>query len=101
MAIDIQSEQTVPLSEAPAHIPGRPHVASVYRWTTQGVRGGIRLESIVVGGVRYTSIEAIQRFIERTTAASAGASVPPPKPTTRQREAAIRRAERALERAGV
>lgn len=101
MSIDIETERCIPLSQSPKHFPGRPNASTPYRWATVGVRGGIKLETIVVGGVRYTSIEAIARFIERTTAASAGASVPAPRPTTRQREAAIRRAERELAKAGI
>jgi len=100
MSIDFETERCIPIGEAPKHIPGRPSLASVYRWMTNGVRGA-RLETIVVGGQRFTSIEAIQRFIERTTANSPGASAPVPRPTSRQREAAIRKAERELERAGI
>ena len=101
MPIDIENERVIPIREAPKHIPGRPSLASVYRWMTDGVRGGVRLESIVVGGQRFTSLEAIGRFIRATTANSPGASAPVPRPTSRQREAAIRKAERELRAAGV
>jgi hypothetical protein len=100
MSIDIHTETIIPIAEAPKHFPGRPNVSSVYRWFGKGSRGA-RLETIVVGAKRFTSIEAIQRFIERTTANSPGASSPAPRPTTRQREAAIRRAERELAKAGI
>ena len=106
MPIDIENERVIPIREAPKHIPGRPNVSTAYRWMTDGVKVSgtnerVRLETVKVGGQRFTSIEAIQRFIARTTAASPGDSAPPPRPTTRQREAAIRQAERELERAGV
>ena len=101
MCIDIETERCIPLSQSPKHIPGRPNASTPYRWATVGVRGGIKLETIVVGGQRFTSIEAIARFIQRTTANSSGASAPAPRPTSRQREAAIRRAERGLRAAGV
>lgn len=100
MSIDIYSETMVPISEAPRHFPGRPNISSVYRWFQRGSRGA-RLETIVVGAKRYTSMEAIQRFVDATTANSPGASVPPSRPTSRQREAAIRRAERELDAAGI
>ena len=100
MSIDIHTERVIPISQAPKHFPGRPNVSSVYRWFGKGSRGA-RLETIVVGAKRYTSIEAIERFIERTTANSPGAALPPSRPTSRQREAAIRRAERELEAAGI
>ncbi len=100
MPIDIRSEQVIPINQAPKHCPGRPDISSIYRWFGKGSRGA-RLETIVVGAKRFTSVEAIERFIEATTANSPGASVPPSRPTSRQREAAIRRAERELEQAGI
>ncbi len=99
--IDVQNETVIPINKAPAHYPGgRPNISTVYRHFGPGCRGA-KLETIVVGGRRYTSIEAIGRFIEATTANSTGASSPPSRPTSRQREAAIRRAERDLAKAGI
>ena len=100
MSIDINNERVIPISEAPRHFPGRPNISSIYRWFGRGARGA-RLETLVVGAKRFTSIEAIERFIERTTANSVGASLPPSRPTTRQREAAVRQAERELRAAGI
>lgn len=100
MSIDIHTERIIPINQAPKHFPGRPNVSSVYRWFGKGSRGA-RLETIVVGAKRYTSIEAIERFIERTTANSPGAVAPLSRPTSRQREAAIRKAERELAKAGI
>ena len=56
-------------SEVANHVPGRPHPSTIWRWHRQGVHG-IRLETVLVGGTRYSSVEAVQRFIERTTAAA-------------------------------
>lgn len=100
MSIDIRTETIIPINQAPRHFPGRPNVSSVYRWFGKGSRGA-RLETIVVGAKRYTSIEAIERFIERTTANSPGAALPPSRQTSRQRETAIRKAERELAEAGI
>ena len=36
--------------------------ATVYRWMRTGVRGVV-LESCLVGGRRYTSVEALDRFV--------------------------------------
>lgn len=93
--IDIDVEALVSIREAPRHIPGTPHIATIFRWATRGVRGQ-QLETIVRGGRRYTSLEAIGRFIEATTAAAPGASQRQATPTTRQRAAAIAAAEREL-----
>jgi hypothetical protein len=71
--LDIQSEEIISLQEAAGRLPRRrggkrPHVATVYRWTSQGCRG-IRLEVCQIGGTRCTSLEALQRFVDRLTAA--------------------------------
>ena len=69
------------------------HIATIYRWTTTGVRGVV-LETIQVGGARYTSREALQRFCERLTTGAPVAA--PVQPTTRSERAA-----RELESYGV
>jgi len=45
------------------------HYGTIHRWCTKGLRG-IRLESLKVGGARYTSTEALQRFFAKLTSAS-------------------------------
>jgi hypothetical protein len=61
--IDLRSEELVALAEAGRHVPGRPHLSTIFRWAQKGVRGGVRLETVVVGGRRFTSVEAICRFV--------------------------------------
>ncbi len=98
--IDLTAETVVPINQAPKHYPyGRPNHSTVHRHFRRGCRGA-RLETFVAGGRRYTTIEAIRRFVERTTANSPGASLPPSRPTSRQRERAMQQAERELEREG-
>ncbi|HWE36753.1 MAG TPA: DUF1580 domain-containing protein [Isosphaeraceae bacterium] len=71
MAIDIEREPIFPLRlasrQAKNLLVGRRdkpiHVATWYRWAGQGCRGE-RLETLQVGGARYTSVAAIQRFFE-------------------------------------
>ena len=67
--IDIQKERVVLLSDAPKAVPGRPHISTLQRWRLRGIHG-VKLETILCGGKRYTSHEALQRFFERTTAAA-------------------------------
>ena len=93
MSISISTEDLVSLSSAAKLLPGRPHISSIFRWVSRGVRGN-RLETWLIGGRRYTSREALERFIAATTAAAAGE--PPPVRTPRQREQAIKRAEAEL-----
>lgn len=72
--ITIDREQLVPLREVPRILPRRangrhPHLSAIYRWVRKGI-GGVVLESVRIGGVSYTSLEALQRFAERLTAPS-------------------------------
>jgi hypothetical protein len=62
---DLLDESLVSLSEATHYVPGRPHVSTVWRWTTRGLRG-VKLETIHAGGKRFTSLEAIRRFLVAT-----------------------------------
>lgn len=55
-------ESLITLTEAARSLPNKPHVATLYRWMSRGVRG-IRLRTFLVGGRRYTSREALDEFI--------------------------------------
>ncbi len=104
--IDISTEAVKPPSEiAKDHVPRRRagkkcNVATVYRWMQHGVRG-IRLEFIQVGGVRCTSLEALQRFFDALTAQAEGQPVETPQKLTAARRKQIKDAEQRLEKAGV
>jgi len=98
MPIDLSTETVFPVTEAPKHIPGRPSQASVWRWVLNGV-GGVKLESILIGGKRFTSAESIQRFCDRRTTAADGDATP--VRTSKQRDKAIRAVERELAEAGI
>jgi hypothetical protein len=69
MAIDIYSEELKTFRQAAESLPGRPAPSTPWRWSRRGLRG-IRLESVLIGGTRYTSSEALQRFVDAVTAAS-------------------------------
>ncbi len=96
--IDPQTETLIPFSRVPAEVPGRIHRATAHRWRQRGVRG-VKLESILIGGRRYTSLEKLSEFFAATTAAADGS--PPPARASRQRERAIAEAERTLLDAGI
>jgi hypothetical protein len=101
--IDLQNETVIRLGDVPAYLPKhpngrRPHVACVYRWVQRGCNG-IKLEVINVGGIMATSVEALQRFCDRCTAAEHGTA--PEARTSRQRQRAIEAAERELSEAGI
>jgi Protein of unknown function (DUF1580) len=65
--IDPLTDTTLSLAQAARRLPrlraGRPvHPATLWRWSTKGVRG-VKLETAMVGGVRVTSEAALSRFI--------------------------------------
>jgi hypothetical protein len=60
--IDWTQESLVPLPDAGAHFPSHPHRNTLARWARSGVRGAL-LETMVIGSRRYTTREAINRFI--------------------------------------
>lgn len=66
-------ESLISLNAATRLIPGRNgkpiNVSTVYRWAFKGAKG-VRLESWLVGGQRFTSRQAMERFIERLNANS-------------------------------
>jgi hypothetical protein len=67
--IDLTKEKALPLSDAAKHPLlrqgrrlGRPiHRATLERWRTNGV-GGVVLETCRIGGLRVTTVEALERF---------------------------------------
>ncbi len=96
--IDPSTETLVSLTDAAKRLPGRPNITTVWRWRNRGVRG-VKLETVLSGGRRFTSLEAIRRFQDRVTAAADG--TPLPAETPRQRERALDRAERRAAELGV
>jgi len=95
--INFDNEQAVTIAEAVALVPGRPNVATIWRWAHQGVRG-VRLEAVPVGGRWFTSREAIQRFLT-AQAQRAGQKVSATESAAQK--ARIAKAERKLAAAGI
>ena len=101
--IDIRVERLIRLSEIPRHLPlsasgKRVHISACHRWVTKGVRG-LKLESLQLPSGRCTSLEALQRFMERLSALSkTGTAENSRQKTNRQDEiaSAMERVARAL-----
>ena len=66
--MDIDREDLISMRDAAAIWPGgMVHWATVYRWANKGLkRGGAVLETVMIGGRRMTSREALLRFIKDT-----------------------------------
>jgi hypothetical protein len=60
--ITFDHERTLTLRQAAALLPGNPNRSTIHRWTHHGVRG-VRLATILVGGRRFTTRDAIEEFI--------------------------------------
>lgn len=95
--IDIHTETLVTLAEAANRLPRRPNAVTLWRWWKKGVRGGVRLETKKIGGIRYTSIEALDRFVARTNEPDEPVAMQTPA----QRRRLIEDAVRELEEAGI
>jgi len=104
--IDSTAERVFPLDQIPAEaIPGRGgepvHIVTLGLWHRRGVRG-VRLETLMVGGRRCTSLEALARFYQAVSLAKNGDREPMAIATRTRREKnkAVREATRALKTAG-
>jgi len=78
--IDVRQDTLLALSDVCRRFPGRAggkplHYETVRLWALTG-RRGVVLETLIVGGRRYTSEEALERFI---AALNASADRPAPR----------------------
>ena len=67
--LDLLIEDVISVSEVPQHLPRRPSRATVHRWCTKGLgprEGKVCLETVTIGRQRFTSIEALTRFLKRS-----------------------------------
>lgn len=97
MSIDVTNEELITFNEARDAFPGgrRPALATLHRWRLNGIRG-TRLETAQIGGSRFTSREAIVRFLKEQNASQT--PLPAITPSQRQRQAET--ADRLLKEAG-
>ena len=97
MSIDINSEDLVRFGEAARQFPGGAiAIQTLHRWRLRGVRGA-RLETVLIGGSRFTSKQAIDRFVAAQNAGDS--SAPAVSPSQRAKQSAA--ARRELESMGV
>lgn len=94
--IDPANEEMIPFQQASRRIPGNPSLCALHRWRLTGVRGA-RLETLLVGGTRFTSTEAISRFIAAQNCGESAA----PAITAKQRRTQAESANRVLQEAGI
>ena len=70
MAIDITKECPIPFDLAATFLGNgfRPTYSTWWRWWRHGIRG-VHLETVLVGGRRLTTADAVERFVTATSAA--------------------------------
>jgi hypothetical protein len=89
--IDLETEHTFLLAKTGDNLFSHPSPATSYRWALRGLRG-IRLETVMIGGRRYTSREAVARFFARLSEPQAAATPGPSKQRAEQIAKAAKRA---------
>jgi hypothetical protein len=94
--IDPSTEEMIPFQQAGRRIPGNPSVCALHRWRISGVRG-VKLDTLLCGGKRFTSAEAISRFIAAQNRDESSA----PAITAKQRRTQAESANRLLIEAGI
>ncbi len=111
MAIDLQAEQLLSLTDAAKALPPidgtRPHSSTVWRWCRRGLKG-VRLEHVRLGHRVCTSLDALARFSQRLAETDERAAERPVSHTTigrprtdAEQERAVQAAKKELDRAGV
>jgi hypothetical protein len=90
MQTDDKTDRLITFNEAGRLLPeqSRPAISTWWRWWRRGIRG---LRTVVVGGRRYTTENAVEEFIAATTAAANGEPLPIRSPARQERD--ILRAE--------
>jgi hypothetical protein len=77
---ELRDDNPMSLTDAATYlgkVTGRkPHVSTLWRWCQKGCKG-VRLDSICVGGKRFVTVAAIERFIDESTNAQDGRPRPP------------------------
>ena len=72
MPIDVTRDTLIRFRDLPSwskkHCGKRIHPSTFQRWRLRGVRG-VKLASILIGGERFSSEEALQLFFDEITAA--------------------------------
>ena len=99
-------KQYLSLKNASKLLQHRPHCSTLTRWSQRGCRG-VRLRTYLVGGIRCTTAEDLQIFVDQVTAAANQPHLDHPQAKPHRvtpldpTASGICRAERELDRRGV
>ncbi len=91
--LKLEQGELLSLKEAARLLPGKVNISTLFRWSSRGTRG-VRLQTWLIGGRRFTNEESLEKFIIDTTAAADGN--PLPVRTSKQRQAGMEQAEKEI-----
>ncbi len=98
--IDVEKEKCFPLGKTHQHVNFPLSAATAWRWALRGLgpkdrrsQERFKLETVMIGGRRYTSSEAVARFIARLTEPVATTVPSPSKARSGQIDLAAARAK--------
>ena len=99
MPIDISRDKLLDFAAATRFLPpgSRPSYTTWWRWCRRGVRG-IKLETVLLGGRRYTSETAVKEFVAAMPTRDADRFPPACSPQPRDHD---RREEDELRKWGI
>ncbi|WP_081605563.1 DUF1580 domain-containing protein [Rhodopirellula europaea] len=60
------AEDLIQFKNVPPLLQKRVHASTAWRWANRGVKG-VKLETVSVGGKRSKSVQAVMRFLGRTS----------------------------------
>lgn len=109
MQTNFANEKKIDLIQAQKIAPGKPSIASLWRWCTKGIHG-VRLEYWRRGRQMFTSAEALTRFFTALTERDRYTQeTPTPRPSAAssqsrpasKRQASVNRARAQLSAAGI
>jgi hypothetical protein len=64
--LSLLTEDLISFNEVPPMLQMRVHVSTIWRWANRGI-GGVKLETIKLGGKTLTTSQAVTRFIRKTS----------------------------------
>jgi len=98
--IDVTSETLILPTEVTQVLPKqkgkKTNLSTIYRWMQHGICG-VRLEFVCIGGTRFTSTQALNRFFSKVTAIKSGVVMQADK----SKSTAKKNAELELDKAGI
>ena len=97
-ALTLIEREGLPLTAAAKLIPSRKpgkrvDVNTLWRWCQKGMASGVRLRSVLIGNVRYTTKTWLREFIQARSATRDSAGTEPPRSPSARQSASERAAE--------